>query len=88
MASKHKGVYTYFHVYIHLRFKHAVSGTHLNCMGCLSTTLSFVSLLDVNEFEKRVSCLIPTHWPFKNLLCVGVCTKMRTEYIPAYWQIT
>ena len=26
-------VYVYFHAYIHLRFKHAVLGKHLNCLG-------------------------------------------------------
>ena len=28
--------YTYFHAYIHLRFKHAIQGTHLGSLGCLS----------------------------------------------------
>ena len=30
----------YFSAYIHLWFKHAVVGTHLNCLGCLSRTVS------------------------------------------------
>ena len=33
-------VCTYFHAYIHLRFKHAVLRTHLSCVGCVSRTVS------------------------------------------------
>ena len=33
--------YFYFYAYIHLWFKHAVLGTHLSCLGCLSRTVSW-----------------------------------------------
>ena len=29
---------TYFRDYINLRFKHAVLGTHLSCLGCLTVS--------------------------------------------------
>ena len=40
-------VYTSFHAYIHLRFKHAVLGTHLRYLD--SALVVFVSLLNVSE---------------------------------------
>ena len=53
---------TYFHAYIHLRFKHNVLGTHYSCLGC--KLVDFVSLLVVNE-EKEV--VVALHLPIRPL---------------------
>ena len=53
---------TYFHAYIHLRFKHNVLGTHYSCLGC--ELVDFVSLLVVSEEEEGVVAL---HLPIRPL---------------------
>ena len=60
-------VYTYFHAYIYLRFKHTGQDTHLSCLGCLSWTEleGFVSVLVVNEREEDVVTLSQNQVPVK-----------------------
>ena len=60
-----------FHVYIHLRFKQVVLGTHISCLGCLSRPVSLLLMIVVNEKEESVSDLTPTHWVFKDPFLVG-----------------
>ena len=48
------------YAYIHLRFEHAVLGTHLSCLGGMSWTVNWYILT-----EDRGRGLTPTHWAFQ-----------------------
>ena len=72
----------YFRAYIHLRFKHAVVCTRLNCLSVWESELvRFVSLLVVNKRDEFVRALHLQIW-------VGVSTGMRAQYLPAHWLVT
>ena len=68
-------------LYIHLRFKDVVLGTHLSYLGCLSRTVCIL-LLGISEREGVVAL----HLPIGTLktLYVGVSTVMRTQNLPTH----
>ena len=55
-----KSVQLYFRAYIQLRFKHAVLGTHLSYLHCLSRTV-------VNIVYRREVCVVALHLAIESL---------------------
>ena len=58
-------VYTYFHAYVYLRFMHAVLGTHLSYLGCLSRT----------DLSERKEGAVALHLPIQHLIICSVAEQ-------------
>ena len=66
-----------FHVYIHLRFKQVVLGTHISCLGCLSRTVSLLLM--------RKKSVVTLHLPTVCLFFgVFYLTTYSTHFIYGY----